>query len=158
MLLSHNFPALRILRVKTSVRSVGDDGAAPAIRKQLAFGAFLKLLVLAVTFHLVQPNVAQAVGERVSNFAVRNATAGVNIAGWKNCQVAVSAVAASVNHIFFSVFRNLEAAFFVVEERPQVVLLVAPEPPFSCKIKIVVIFKLFVALEQKLVIPFVVSP
>lgn len=136
------------------MRSVGDGGATSAIRKKLALGAFLKLSVVAVAFHLLQPQVTQAVGKSVSDLAVCDSPSGVNVAGGKNRQMAVSAVVASVNHSFLGIFWNPEPSLFVIKKRPQMVFLVAQKPPFSFKIKAVVMLELLVALEQKLVIFF----
>ena len=99
-------PALGIGCIEVPVFAAGNRRAAPAPGKKFAFGAFLKLRVVAVLFHLADPHIRKPVLKDISHFAVLYPAAGVNIAGRQDRQVAVTAVAAAVRSCLPPPFRG----------------------------------------------------
>jgi hypothetical protein len=92
---------------------VRHGGTAPAKPPKLAFGAFFKLSVIAVTVHfLSDKNIGKPVREHITDHAVHTA-AGVNVAVWEYRQMRNPAVAAVVNHLVVQAFGDGKKSFFV---------------------------------------------
>jgi hypothetical protein len=111
---ARSFPTLWIVRIKISIGSFCDCGTAPTEREQLAFGTFGKLRIFTVVFHAFQPHICDAVTKDIADFALRHSSAGINIAGRKNGDMTVPAVAAAVYHPFFPVFRKFKCPRFIL--------------------------------------------
>ena len=113
-------PALRVRAIKATCGAVGHGGAAPAVRQKLAAGTFFKGTVVPVSLHVFEPDMGQIIFKDAHS--AWQTAAGVNVAVGQYGQMAVAAVAATVDYSRFRVFGNLKLSCFIVIQRPQMVL------------------------------------
>ena len=115
---------MRVICVEITVCPAGYCRAAPAPGQKLAARTFAEVLIFPVLFHPGQPYICNSVFEHISDLAFRNTSAGIDLAGGKNGDVAVAAVAAALNHAFLRIFRDLKCLGFIFIQRPEMILLI----------------------------------
>ena len=117
--------------------AVGHGWASATKAQELALGAFLELLELAIGVHLLATiDVVDGRLQGVANGTIEPATRH-HLARRENGDMAITAMASVVDGVLVGLFGNLEQSLLVEEERPEMVFQVEGSPT------ILVLFKLF---------------
>ena len=81
-------------------------------------------MIISVGFHLADPHIGQPILKNIAYLAVLYPAAGINVAVRQDRYMAVAAVAATVDHAFLSIFRDLKLPGFICIQCPKVILLI----------------------------------
>ena len=117
-------PALGIIAVEIASVTFCYGRATTAELTELASEALGEFIVVSVCLHACNPHVGEAILKDVADLALRHSAASVDITGGQDCDVAVSAVTAAIDHAVAGVSRDLEGACLIFVQSPKMILLV----------------------------------